>query len=294
MVLGEAHLGAGQTDLASRDFEKVVSIAAADGGKHARMAAIAETRLGAIAIAMPGEVALEDASRHYGAARTWDADNVDAWLGLGAAGVQLAGLRSGAEAQALYDQAASAFRHAMRLAPAVVDAQTGMGAALFGLGAIVLAFLLMSGIGFATSTVEQGNFLAMQSLSQSYAKNPNLDPALFEVLRGMVSASRNWIHFLDKFLVGGTLVLLHLALFRANLLPRLITGFGMLAALTQISFSELSSDTPFLVPYQGMLPISSLGCDLTMQLIVTGPMRNRLVMVAEEEDGLYPNSACSF
>lgn len=134
MVLGEAHLGAGQTDLASRDFEKVVSIAAADGGKHARMAAIAETRLGAIAIAMPGEVALEDASRHYGAARTWDADNVDAWLGLGAAGVQLAGLRSGAEAQALYDQAASAFRHAMRLAPAAVDAQTGMGAALFGLG----------------------------------------------------------------------------------------------------------------------------------------------------------------
>lgn len=134
MVLGEAHLGAGRTDLASRDFEKVVALAVADSGKHARAAAIAETRLGAIAIAAPDAESLQNAIRHYDAARKWDADNVDAWLGAGAAGVQLAGLRSGADAQELYEQAANAFRHAMRLAPAAVDAQTGMGAALFGLG----------------------------------------------------------------------------------------------------------------------------------------------------------------
>lgn len=134
MNLGEAHLGAGRSDLAVRDFEKVVALAAADATGHARAAAVAETRLGAIAIASPGPGALENAMRHYDAARKLDDDNVDAWLGAGAASVQLAGVRGGAEAHALYEQAANAYRHAMRLAPSAVDAQTGMGAALFGLG----------------------------------------------------------------------------------------------------------------------------------------------------------------
>ncbi len=134
MQLGDAHLGIGRSDLAERDFEKVVALAAADVGQQVRIAAVAETRLGAIAISAGGTDGLERAARHYEAARKLDADNVDAWLGGGAASVQLAGLRSGAEAQALYEQAANAYRHAMRLAPAAVDAQTGMGAALFGLG----------------------------------------------------------------------------------------------------------------------------------------------------------------
>ncbi len=134
MQLGDAHLGIGRPDLAARDFEKVVAMAAADGGQQARTAAIAETRLGAIAISSGAADGLERAARHYEAARKWDAENVDAWLGGGAASVQLAGMRNGAEAQALYEQAANSYRHAMRLAPAAVDAQTGMGAALFGLG----------------------------------------------------------------------------------------------------------------------------------------------------------------
>lgn len=134
MQLGDAHLGIGRPDLAARDFEKVVAMAAADGGQQARTAAIAETRLGAIAISSGATDGLDRAAHHYDAARKWDADNVDAWLGAGAVSVQLADMRAGAEAQALYEQAANAYRHAMRLAPAAVDAQTGMGAALFGLG----------------------------------------------------------------------------------------------------------------------------------------------------------------
>lgn len=135
--------------------------------------------------------------------------------------------------------------------------------------ALALAFLLMTGIGFVTSTVEQANFLAMQSLSQQYAKQPNLDPALFEVLRGMVSAYRNWSHFLDKFLGGATILLFNLALFRANLLPRLITGFGMLAALSQMSgiaHELFSRDLPMLM----LAPLALAQLMLCLTLLARG------------------------
>lgn len=134
MQLGEAHLAIGRSDLATRDFEKVIALATAAKLQYSEMAATAENRLGAISITSGNADGLKSAVRHYEAARKWNADNVDAWLGSGAASVQLASLSSGSEAQALYEQAANAYRHAMRLAPAAVDAQTGMGAALFGLG----------------------------------------------------------------------------------------------------------------------------------------------------------------
>lgn len=134
MQLGEAHLAIGRSDLAVRDFEKVVALASPGEARLSRLAAVAETRLGAIAITSGDPNGLQQAATHYEAARKWDADNIDSWLGSGAAAVQLAGLRTGPEAQTLYGQAANAYRHAIRLAPSAVDAQTGMGAALFGLG----------------------------------------------------------------------------------------------------------------------------------------------------------------
>lgn len=134
MQLGEAHLAIGRSDLATRDFDRVIALVAASNVQRSDMAATAENRLGAIAITSGGTGGLESAARHYEAARKWNADSLDAWLGSGAASIQLASLRKGAEAQVFYERAANAYRHAMRLAPAAVDAQTGMGTAMFGLG----------------------------------------------------------------------------------------------------------------------------------------------------------------
>lgn len=134
MSLGEAYLGAGQPDLASSEFEAVVALAGRDRTTHAHTASAALTRLGAIAIAAPGAEGPAAALRYYEAARSWDEMNPEAWLGAGAAGLRLAQGRQGVDAHVLFEQAEIAFRRAGRLAPAAVEAQTGLGEALFGLG----------------------------------------------------------------------------------------------------------------------------------------------------------------
>lgn len=110
-----------------------------------------------------------------------------------------------------------------------------------------LGFLLLTAIVFATSAVEQANLLSLRSLSVQYAKHPGGDPVVFEILRGVVLANRNWIHYLDKLMGGASMLVLHVALFRSRLLPRFIPVFGMLAALIQmtgISLELFMQDMP--------------------------------------------------
>ena len=113
--------------------------------------------------------------------------------------------------------------------------------------ALAMAFVVMAGVSLATSASEQASFLSMQSLSQQFAKHPDVNPAVFQILRGMVAADRNWIHFIDKILGGASIFVLHWALYRSNLVPRLIPAAGVLAAALQmsgISLELFSVDLP--------------------------------------------------
>lgn len=130
---------------------------------------------------------------------------------------------------------------------------------------LALAFLLLTAVGLATSALEQSSFLSMLSLSQQYAKSASPDPALFELLRSMASADRNGIHYIDKIIGGGGILVLHLALFRSRLLPRFIPAFGAVAALIQmsgISLELFSRDLP--LPMLAPLALAQLVLCLTL------------------------------
>jgi len=99
---------------------------------------------------------------------------------------------------------------------------------------LALAYVLLSAIVVATSAVEQTNFLAMRALSLQYAKNPGLDTALFELMRGMVAAARHGIHYIDKLIGGTSVFVLFLAMSRSNLVPRIISALGLVAAPIQM------------------------------------------------------------
>jgi hypothetical protein len=99
---------------------------------------------------------------------------------------------------------------------------------------LALAFVLLTAIGFATTAMEQANFLSLRSLSLQFAKHPGIDPALFDILRSMTAGNRNWIHYIDKIIGGGSLLVLYVALFRSHLVPRIIPVVGMLAAPIQM------------------------------------------------------------
>jgi len=134
---------------------------------------------------------------------------------------------------------------------------------------LALAFLLLTAVGLATSAMEQSSFLSMLSLSQQYAQTASPDPVLFELLRSMVSADRNGIHYIDKIIAGGGILVLHLALFRSRLLPRFIPAFGAVAALIQmsgISLELFSRDLPPLM----LAPLALAQLVLCLTLLVRG------------------------
>jgi hypothetical protein len=99
---------------------------------------------------------------------------------------------------------------------------------------LALAYVLLTAIVVATNAVEQANFLALRALSLQHAKNSGLDPAMFELMRGMVGAARHGIHFIDKLFGGTWAFVLFLALFRSNLVPRIVPAIGLVAAPIQM------------------------------------------------------------
>jgi len=128
---------------------------------------------------------------------------------------------------------------------------------------LALAYVLLSAIVVATNAVEQANFLTLRALSLQYAKNPGLDPAQFEVLRHMVGAARHGIHYIDKLIGGAAVFVLFLAMYRSNLVPRIISVLGLVAAPIQMvgicsALFMLPMNLAVLAPLALMLLVLSL------------------------------------
>jgi hypothetical protein len=98
--------------------------------------------------------------------------------------------------------------------------------------ALTLAILAAAGIGLAG--LETTAMLSMLSLSQAWVAAGAPDEALYQGLRGVVGAQRNWAHLMQLLASGATLLAMYAALFRLRLVPRWLTGFGMLACLSQM------------------------------------------------------------
>ena len=134
---------------------------------------------------------------------------------------------------------------------------------------LALAALMLTGIGLATTVAEQASFMSMLSLSQQYAQHPGADPLAFELMRGVVSAARNWIHYLDKIVGGAGLLLTYLVLYRGRLVPRLIPALGVLAVLSQvtgISMELFQRDLPMLM----LAPLALMQLVLCLWLLARG------------------------
>jgi hypothetical protein len=99
---------------------------------------------------------------------------------------------------------------------------------------LALALAILAGAGIALAAFENVNLLSMLSLSQAHAAAAAPDPALWEGLRDVVRAQRNWSHLLQLLGTGGLLLAMYAALFRVRLVPRWLAVFGLLACLSQM------------------------------------------------------------
>ena len=101
-------------------------------------------------------------------------------------------------------------------------------------GAMAYWFLALTVVAFALAAVESTTVLSLLSLSQAYAAASPADADLFQSLRGVVAASRNWTHYTGLIVAAGVAFTLYGVLYRFALIPRVLAAFGVLAALSQM------------------------------------------------------------
>jgi hypothetical protein len=99
---------------------------------------------------------------------------------------------------------------------------------------MALSLALLGAAGIALAGIEATAMLSMLSLSQAYVAAGTPDEALYQALRGVVGAQRNWAHLVQLLASGGMLLALYASLFRLQLVPRWLAGFGMLASISQM------------------------------------------------------------
>lgn len=100
---------------------------------------------------------------------------------------------------------------------------------------LAFTFLALAIAAMALAVVENGTVMSLLSLSKAYAAANGADPALFEGLRGVVAASRNWAHFTHIVVGGATLFVFYVALYRFALVPRALAAFGLAAFALQMA-----------------------------------------------------------
>lgn len=134
---------------------------------------------------------------------------------------------------------ATALSSAALLAIALAVASTGVATLLWPVlrplserMALVLAVLCAAGVALAG--LENVSLLSMRSLSQAYVAAGSPDEMLYQALRGVVGAQRNWAHLIHLLVVGATLLVMYASFYRFRLVPRWLAGIGILASVSQM------------------------------------------------------------
>ena len=99
---------------------------------------------------------------------------------------------------------------------------------------LALWLAVLAAAGIALAGIENAQLMSLVSLSQAYVAAAPPDEALYQALRDVVSSYRNWAHVIQLLTMGGLLFATYGVLYRLRLVPRLLAGFGMLAALSQM------------------------------------------------------------
>ena len=130
-----------------------------------------------------------------------------------------------------------------------VAALLGLVTEALGLGIAVAAFpifwqrtrrmtiwlLALAAAGIAVAVVENAGVMSMVSLSEVYAKAGAAQREQLEAVRVVVASARNWPHFMARVLDGTMIFVFYAVLLRFAVVPRALAGFGLIAAVLQMT-----------------------------------------------------------
>lgn len=100
---------------------------------------------------------------------------------------------------------------------------------------MALWFLALAAVVLAVAVVENAAVMSMVSVSQAYAKASALQREQMQTIRVVVASARNWVHYMGRVFDGVTIFVFYAVLYRLALIPRALAGFGLIAALLQIT-----------------------------------------------------------
>jgi len=153
-----------------------------------------------------------------------------------------------------------------------------------------LALFAVSIVCLAIGVVENAAVMSMVSSSQAYAAASPADRAQLEAIRGVVASARNWPHYLGRMFDGLAALTFYIALFRFALVPRAITGVGIIAVASMITGLSM----PFFghaVIFPMLAPLGLTQLALAVWLIAKGFDGRRMTTVSPGINALRSSRA---
>ena len=99
---------------------------------------------------------------------------------------------------------------------------------------IALWFFALAAVILAGAVVENAGVMSMVTVSEAYAKASAVERAQLETVRVVVASSRNWAHYMARMTDGLAILVFYAAVYRLAVIPRVLGGFGIIAAVLQI------------------------------------------------------------
>jgi len=96
---------------------------------------------------------------------------------------------------------------------------------------LALLFVVLSGVWIAVQSVDNAHILSMMSLSQQYAESGGAYGDIYEITAMSLRSTRRFVHFTELLVIDAWFFVFYAALFRFSLIPRLLSGFGLLAVI---------------------------------------------------------------
>lgn len=83
---------------------------------------------------------------------------------------------------------------------------------------------------FIAICIDNSSVLSMLELSQEYVKNGNTNSTTYELMGNIYYKKHWWTHYFSLLISSFPVLILFYTFFVAKLIPRVLSGFGMLAA----------------------------------------------------------------
>jgi len=134
---------------------------------------------------------------------------------------------------------------------------------------LAVLYLGFSILDFVAISIDNTSVLAMLELSKEYVTNVEVNTSMLETMAPIYSQKHWWSHYLSLLTSCFSVFVLYFAFYRTKLIPKILSGFGMLAVI--LMFIELlTSILGEGISMNMLLPMGLIQLILPLWLLVKG------------------------